>query len=438
MVFKYNMDVAKSAFRVIIYLERQTNITGIIMSIIKEALRETTVAGDYDIIVCGAGPAGVSAAIAAAREGARTLLIEVKGCLGGIWTAGLLSWVMDHSNKDGLMKEFREYLFKYKAVLQATTTESFAADVEIMKLMLEKKCIDAGVNLRLHTRVVAASINNDKNIDYIVTESKSGREAWKAKMFIDTSGDGDLGALAGCEFDFGHPESKLTQPMSLICLLTGIHLDDVSDILVGYNTYNNATEAFKSELKRGGNIPTYANPSLFHVIDDIFMLMANHQYKVSAINADDVTKATLAARKEIHEQVNALRKLGGRWENLRIAASAEQIGTREGRRLKGLYTITSDDIINGARFEDAVCRCDFGIDVHSTDPDKTKSIESHPKAKPYDIPLRALISKDINNMLMAGRCISGDFIAHSSYRVVGNAVPMGEIAGKTAAKACKQ
>jgi len=408
---------------------------GIIMSKIKEVLADTPIAGEYDIIVCGAGPAGVSAAIAAGRSGAKTLLIEAKGCLGGIWTSGLLSWVIDHKRKDGLMKEFREDLFKQKAVLMPPNYTSFATDVEIMKLMLEEKCIEAGVMLRLHSRIVAAGIDDTQNIDYIITESKSGREAWKAKVFIDTSGDGDLGALAGCEFDFGHPETKLTQPMSLICLLTGINFNDVKNVLIGYtDTYKEATERLKDELKRGGNIPSYGNPSLFHVIDDIFLLMANHQYKVSAINANDVTKATITARKEIHEQVNALKKLGGRWKNLRIAASAEQIGTTEGRRLKGLYTLTADDIINGNKFEDSVCRCDVGIDIHSTDPAKAKGIEAHPRCKAYDIPLRALISKDRSNMLMAGRCISGDFIAHSSYRMTGTAVATGEAAGKEAVK----
>ncbi|MFA6717296.1 MAG: FAD-dependent oxidoreductase [Victivallaceae bacterium] len=407
------------------------------MSVIKECIRYTPISGNYDVIVCGAGPAGVSAAIAAGRAGARTFLIEAKGCLGGIWTSGLLSWIIDHSAKDGLMKEFRDDLYMRNAVLYPDAS-SFAADVEIMKLMLEEKCIKAGVQLRLHSRVVAAKTGNDGNIEYIITESKSGREAWKAKVFIDATGDGDLGALAGCEFDFGHPESKLTQPMSLICLLTGVHKDKIEEVLINYNDHRKAKEALKSELKRGGNIPTYSHPSLFHVIDDLFILMANHQYKLSAINADDVTQATIMGRKEIHEQVNALKKLGGRWKNLRIIASAEQIGTREGRRLKGLHTLKAEDVINGTLFEDSVCRCNAGIDVHSTDPNKTQGIEPHVETNPYDIPLRALISRDRSNMLMAGRCISGDFIAHSSYRMTGTAVATGEAAGRNSAILCRK
>ena len=115
-------------------------------------------------------------------------------------------------------------------------------------------------------------------------------------------------------------------------------------------------------------------------------------------------------------------------------ATSPQIGVREGRRITGRYTITTDDLLRGARFDDAICRVTFRIDVHSSD--KTYRGTSKPdglEAKPYDIPLRSLIAKDVDGLLMAGRCISGDFYAHGSYRVTGNAVPMGEAAGKVAA-----
>jgi hypothetical protein len=130
--------------------------------------------------------------------------------------------------------------------------------------------------------------------------------------------------------------------------------------------------------------------------------------------------------------------MGGPWKNLHIVATAAQIGVREGRRIHGRYTVTADDLREGRKHEDAVCRVTFPIDVHSTDPTKDKGIVGAGfRAKPYDIPLRALIAKDVDGLMMAGRCISGDFIAHSSYRVTGNAVAMGEAAGKTAAEAAK-
>jgi hypothetical protein len=120
---------------------------------------------------------------------------------------------------------------------------------------------------------------------------------------------------------------------------------------------------------------------------------------------------------------------------MRIVCTAEQIGVREGRRIHGVYRVTKDDLVRGARHEDAICRTGFGMDVHSTDPTKSKEVydEDRQPVKAYDIPLRALIARDADNVLMAGRCISGDFLAHSSYRVTGNAVAMGQAAGTLAA-----
>ena len=126
------------------------------------------------------------------------------------------------------------------------------------------------------------------------------------------------------------------------------------------------------------------------------------------------------------------------WKNIRIVATAEQIGVREGRRLAGLYELNADDLREGRTHADAVCRVTFPIDVHATNPQKEKGIEKSTfRAKPYDIPLRALIARDVRGLLMAGRCISGDFIAHSSYRVTGNAAAMGQAAGAAAALAVR-
>jgi len=166
--------------------------------------------------------------------------------------------------------------------------------------------------------------------------------------------------------------------------------------------------------------------------------MINHEYGYSGLKAEDITKATLHARAELHNVINSLRETGELWKNIRIVATAEQIGVREGRRIKGHYYLTEDDLLQGRKHEDAVCHVTFNFDVHSTNPEKEKSIEKRKeKAKPYDIPLRALIAKDVDGLLLAGRCISGDFLAHSSYRVTGNAVSMGEAAGKVAAYSCK-
>jgi hypothetical protein len=267
-----------------------------------------------------------------------------------------------------------------------------------------------------------------------MTESKSGREAWSAKTFIDCTGDGDLAARAGCAFDVGRPGSGACQPMSLEALVIGLRADEVADFIGG------GSEAPKlrllAEMERAGVHPSYAKPVLFHIREGLFLLAANHEYGVPATDAEGITAGTIRARAEIHRIVNALRKLGGPWRDVRVVATGEQIGVREGRRVRGRYEVTVDDMVRGATHEDAVCRVTFGIDVHSTDPTRGKSYGNEGvRAKPYDIPIRALIARDADGLLLAGRCISGDFLAHSSYRVTGNAAAMGQAAGALGAVA---
>jgi glycine/D-amino acid oxidase-like deaminating enzyme len=397
------------------------------------------VAESADVVVCGGGPAGAAAALSAARKGAKTLLLEQHGCLGGIWTAGLLAWLLDTDNKKGVMAELISRLSERGArTVTAGGKPTNAYDVEVMKALLESLCEEAGVEVRYHTRV-AGALTAGGRLTHAVTESKSGREAVAGKLFVDATGDGDFGAQAGCGFDFGQPETGLTQPMSLICLVAGVSAPDIKGF---YNDLDNAQswaapkDALRAAMEAGGHSPSYAKPSLFRVRDDLFILMANHEYGAKGVSARDVTRATLRARRELHALIDGLRATGGPWKGLRIVATAEQIGVREGRRLRGLYTVTADDLREGRRFDDAVCRATFGVDVHALDPKKNKGIDSHPwKAKPYDIPLRALVAKDVQGLLFAGRCISGDFIAHSSYRVTGDAVALGEAAGKAAAVA---
>ena len=137
--------------------------------------------------------------------------------------------------------------------------------------------------------------------------------------------------------------------------------------------------------------------------------------------------------------VELLKKKGGIWKELHLNCTGEQIGTREGRRIMGRYYMTSEDLKTGARFKDNICDVTFPIDVHATDPKENKEIESRPfRSKNYQIPLRALMARDVDGLVVAGRCISGDFIAHSSYRVTGNAVAMGEAAGAVSAIAVKE
>jgi hypothetical protein len=155
--------------------------------------------------------------------------------------------------------------------------------------------------------------------------------------------------------------------------------------------------------------------------------MANHEYGASGLDAGRITQAMLAARDELHRIVNGLRALGEGWAGMHIVATAAHIGVREGRRIHGAYTLTADDLLHGRRHLDAVCTVHFPVDVHATNHAHGAGYGNEGvHSRPYDIPLRALIARDVDNLLIAGRCISGDFLARASYRVTGNAVPLGK------------
>jgi hypothetical protein len=384
----------------------------------------------------------VTAAITAARAGARVRLFEWRGCLGGIWTAGLLGYFLDF-DKPGFAKELRDKLDARGARADSTSLSRFCYDPEALKLLLEELCVEAGVKFQYHTKVSAA-FREGKRLTTIVTESKSGRQAWRAPVFIDTTGDGDLGFQAGCAFEIGMAEDCPCQPMSLNALLMVKDAGQLREFirfgqrLPGENTDSEKKQRIKEVLVGTGHFPSYAGPTMWHVRGNLVFAMMNHEYGVKPWDAAEVTAATVRARAEMNRMVAGLRALGGPWEGLQIVATAEQIGVRDGRRIRGRYTVLQDDLAQGIRHEDAVARVTFGIDVHalSADDNQKHAIMPKPiKAKPYDIPLRALIARDVDGLMMAGRCISGDFIAHSSYRVTGNAVAMGEAAGVTAALA---
>lgn len=422
---------------------------------IVETPRQAAQMPGYEVVVCGAGPAGVAAAVSAARVGARTCLLELQGCLGGVWTSGLLGFVLDAKGKEGFLLELLQRLeaasgeeARYFFLAGVGKTPDFFFDPEDMKVVLEDMCLEAGVSIQLHTHVVNAVVQQGA-VEAVITESKSGRQAWPGTIFIDASGDGDLAALAGCRYDYGRPQadgSVAAQPMSFCALVTGIDADLAAPFINGHPAFSKpgfndlqTKHALAAEIRRAGAPLSYDTPVLFYIRPGTFAFCANHEYGLCGLDAAHISQASFHARAELHQQVRALRKLGGVWQDLSIISTPSYIGVREGRRIHGRYTVTSEDLRLGQKHSDAVCRVNFPVDIHSPDPRQGKAYSTegvHSQA--YDIPLRALMARDVERLLLAGRCISGDFLAHASYRVSGNATSLGQAAGVTAALACKQ
>lgn len=391
----------------------------------------------YDVIVCGGGVSGVCAAISAARSGAKTLLIEQTNCLGGTWTAGLVAWMLDINNKSGfLINEITETLQR-RGCGRFARGGSFIYEPEAMKLLLDELCAQAGVRVRLCSFVCGVS-REARRVRQIEVVSKSGREHISGKCFIDATGDGDVCALAGAEFDMGNEEG-LVQPMSMFALVDGLNREELKpfDNSMEYTETITPKQRFREEIRKSGAECSQQEPALYYLFNDVFLMTANHQYGVYGTKAEDLTSATIAARREINNVVDSLRALGGIWRNIKLIATAPSIGVREGRRIRGEYTVTREDIYALREFPDSICSVSFVIDVHSLKKDNELGYEDcgDEIERTYQIPLRAAICKGFDNLFMTGRCICGDFYAHASYRVTGNAAVLGENIGKAAANA---
>ena len=389
--------------------------------------------GKYDVIVCGGGPSGFAAALSSARRGSRTLLIEQGGCLGGFWTRGLLTWLIDTFDKGNLLDEVMERLEKNADGKKHTHISRFTADTEKTKLEFERMCKEAGVDILYHT-FLSDAVVEDKRIKAVLTESKSGHLYFESDIFIDATGDGDLAYRSGASFVIGN-EDGTTQPLSLVAHIDGVEMSKTS-----YDSRHVKNKEAKAkileDMKNAGVTPSYSSPLIAILSEKYNTLgfMVNHEYG-NGLDVRSITGSTLSAREEIHRITDALKSGGGVWSNVRVTATADMIGVREGRRIKGLYTVTAEDVAEGRSFDDGICTVTFNTDVHALSSKPNKAFEGKYGVKhpPYQVPLRALISAELDNLLMAGRCISGDFVAHASYRVAGPAFRTGNVAGEYAA-----
>lgn len=394
------------------------------MKYLEEHLK-TPVMGEYDLIVVGGGPAGIGAAITAGRKGLKTLLIERYGFLGGTWTAGLVNPFFDTENKTGLVKELTDDLKRQNAF---GWFWDITYDFESMKRLLDRKVRDAGVQVLFHTEFETAVVE-ENTVKGVIVHNKGGRMAFLGKYVLDCTGDGDVAVSAGAEYIFGNENGGVPQAMTTMFLISGIELKQTKPDEL-YKLMKQACE----EHDTGYDIDFDKPYAIWLPIPGMAVVQLVQIRGKNGTDPFSLSEAEFAGRDRVYETFDFFKKYIPAFQNAYLVQTAPQIGVRETRHILGEYYLTNQDIVSGAEFEDHLgFYVTFNSDVH----DESFEQKCMP-TKPYQIPLRCLIPKGIKGLLTAGRCISGSFYAHASYRVTGNCVAMGEGAALAVEKAIRQ
>ena len=433
-----------------------------------EPAREVRVRREVDVLICGGGCAGAVAALAAAREGASVALVEQHGFLGGVNTAaqvnGVGGWQFDldgHPLIAGLPLELMQRITSTMGAPQSV--EHLARPVakpdyrggglgcfwvrtspECSKIVLDRLMREAGVYVLLRASAVMPVMDGKRVIGAFV-ESKDGRDAVLAKCTVDCTGDGDLAARAGAGFAIGRPEDGACQPMTLIYtvgnaevpdLWYGAPEEDPETHPLQRNRFEGALKLARErgEFKLNPNDVFCAATPLDSSDSRLRAVNFTRIQQRSSINADDLTQAEMEGREQVLEAIQFMRNYVPGSQQAYLVSTAPQIGIRESRRILGDYVLTVDDVRGAADFDDVVTRGIYLLDIHNpTDYGKPSALIL--LDAPYSIPYRSLLPRELENLLVAGRCISGDHLALASFRVQSHAMALGQAAGTAAALA---
>lgn len=394
-----------------------------------------TVERTYDVIVIGGGFAGCGAALAAARNGAKTLLIERINALGGAPATMGVNPFMRYFYKDPATGEivylsrgiFEELVADMNA---AEETRSNVFNPEWLKILLNRKMLEAGVELLFNSYAVAAEREGNK-MTTVTVANKSGLVTLAASYFIDCTGDADVAALADFPYRVGRPGDGLCQPMTLNFLIGGVDPERFEQ------NYWNIVPLWKEEKKKGYIKNPMDGIMVFHTtFPGIVRLNATRVVRRNPVNGWDVTLADIEAREQVVELWHFLRDHIPGFENSRILSTAMQTGVRESRMIDGEHVLTSEELVACTRFEDRIAAGNYDIDIHNPEGSGT-SHYFFPDGQYYTIPYRSLIPKDAENLLVAGRCISTTHEAQASIRIMPIVCTLGEAAGTAAALAVK-
>jgi hypothetical protein len=417
------------------------------MKHIEEPARRTPVLAETDVLVVGGGPGGLSAALGAARAGAKTLLVERYGCFGGVIAQcmiGTIAWYRTNEktvDAGGIGVEFERRAKSMNASLEVNRYQ--VLDTEIFKHIADEMIQEAGIVPLLHTQVVDVVLDG-RTIRGVVTESKSGRGAILARRVIDATGDADVAARAGAPFRID-PKAEL-EPVSVNFGCSGVNLPALIEYMqkhpssvADWGDRSGDKEAAEISTflrkpfdlaKQAGEIPADVRmESYWGSLTDageIPSLNAIHMAGIDSTDVWDLTRAEIEGRRQVLWAVAALKKYQPGFEKARLRTMGASLGCRESRKILGDYDLTGDDVLHQARFEDSI-----GIFPEFLDGNRIAIMPS--TGRYFHVPYRITLPQRVENLSVAGRCVAGDKVSHAATRQMMCCTVTGQGAGVAAA-----
>lgn len=407
----------------------------------------------YDVAVIGGGPAGIGAAVAAARKGAKTVLVEKRGFLGGNITACYVEtcnhfFHKTNFNASGIYAEIEEEYkkqFGRSHDIRPDSPHRFSS--EYLKIFLDAFLRKEGVVIKLHA-FVNDVIMEDGQIQCIIIQTKKGPVAIKASQFIDATGDGDVAYSAGVPFAQGRDLDGRCQPGTVNFRVAGADSQLLSD---GYDHLKEIMKRFHEDYRAGKTgLRCYRQDIPFGRLTpggQVSYINYACAYGIDPTDIDDLTRGEIECREYILEIYHYMKENFEGMQNIEIASIAPEIGFRDSRRIKGEYELTEDDIETGKQFDDAILEYPRFYDMLTPDEKlltkgdgslEGRGYEGHiyvpaENGRTYSIPYRCLIPLGVKNLLVSGRCISANHVAESSVRAISACMLTGQVAGTAAA-----
>ena len=408
-----------------------------------EPSRELPIIADVDVLVCGGGPAGVGAALRAAREGVSTMIIEDQDCLGGVATAGMMSHWGGRSSSKIMLEIFERTHKKCVDTFGWENDQNNLAQIHhgAQKIALDEMMNEAGVKVLYYTFACGAVVENGE-IKGVIVENKSGRGVIKAKRVVDATGDGDVAAAAGAPYFKGRETDGKMQPATLMFKVGGV--DYSRAVFPG--SFESKVDTEKGELQAlakeiipfpAGHVLLYRQPTPGTVCCNM-----TNAIEVDGTDAQSITKGLMTCRSQIEPIIKFLHEYVPGYENCWLMSEGSLLGIRETRHFEGEKSLTPEDILEAKVHDDwCVRRAFFNFDVHNltgASLDKTGVQKEWKQPDDYTIPYGCILPKGVEGLLLSGRNISGSHLAHSNFRIMSVCIALGEAAGTAAAISVKE